>query len=184
MVEAGNKILVWLLIALILLSIVQIASVEYFLSKFDTETSDYDIINDQNIPKLLADKVLSLPSQQSQQSQQSKQSQQSQSKNKTTQIVDMKVQEGENNDIVSDTSLRSLEEILERAKVEVTEEIKKELPPREDILSMYGSKPIIMGLDRCETFRNTIVKGDGFIGPAGMFNTVRGLVIMITTCFD
>lgn len=172
MVEAGNKILVWLLIALILLSIVQIASVEYFLSKFDTETSDYDIINDQNIPKLLADKVLSLPSQQSQ------------SKNKTTQIVDMKVQEGENNDIVSDTSLRSLEEILERAKVEVTEEIKKELPPREDILSMYGSKPIIMGLDRCETFRNTIAKGDGFIGPAGMFNTVRGLVIMITTCFD
>ncbi len=68
--------------------------------------------------------------------------------------------------------LRSLEEILHSAGVEVTDELRLQLPPKEDVISMYGSEPNIVGLDRCETFQKTVVKGDGFIAPAGMFNTV------------
>ena len=70
------------------------------------------------------------------------------------------------------TSLRSFEEILQKAGVDVTDEIRDQFPPIEDVASMYGSEPIILGLERCETFRNTVVKGDGFIAPAGIFNTV------------
>ena len=72
----------------------------------------------------------------------------------------------------SKSSLRSLEEILERAGVDVTQEIKEQLPPMEDVQSMYGSEPIIHGLDTCQAFQNTIESSDAFIAPAGMFNTV------------
>jgi len=80
-----------------------------------------------------------------------------------------------------DVTLRSLEEILLSAGVEVTDELRNELPPKEDIISMYGSKPNIIGLDRCETFQSTVVKGDGFIAPAGMFNTGTNLLQSLLT---
>ena len=69
-------------------------------------------------------------------------------------------------------SIRPLEEILTLAGVDVDEELKQSLPPLEGIMDMYGPEPIIIGTDRCETFRKTIIKGEGFVGPAGMFNTV------------
>lgn len=69
-------------------------------------------------------------------------------------------------------TLRSLDEILHQAGVEVTDELLQQLPPKEDVKSMYGSKPIIIGLDQCKKFRDTVDSGDAFIAPAGMFNTV------------
>ena len=54
----------------------------------------------------------------------------------------------------------------------MTQEIKEQLPPMEDVQSMYGSEPIIHGLDTCQAFQNTIESSDAFIAPAGMFNTV------------
>lgn len=72
-------------------------------------------------------------------------------------------------------SLLSLEEILKRAGVEVTDEIRNQLPPKENFASMYGSEPIIVGLERCERFQNTVDLSDAYIGPAGMFNTVSVL---------
>lgn len=85
------------------------------------------------------------------------------------------VEEKVNNEVQVD-SLRSFEEILTRAGVEVNDEIRDQLPPKEDVVGMYGSEPVIIGLDQCETFVNTVVKGDGFIAPAGMFNTGTNLL--------
>ena len=76
------------------------------------------------------------------------------------------------------TSIRPLDEILAKAGVE-TNELNETLPTVEGIIDMYGSEPVIVGMDRCETFQNSIIKGDGFVGPAGMFNTVSAQDINI-----
>ncbi len=69
-------------------------------------------------------------------------------------------------------SMKPLAEILELAGVEVDDELQQSLPPVEGVVEMYGSEPVIIGTDRCEAFQNSIIKGEGFLGPAGMFNTV------------
>jgi hypothetical protein len=69
-------------------------------------------------------------------------------------------------------SMKPLAEILELAGVEVDDELRQSLPPVEGVIEMYGSEPVIIGTDRCEAFQNSIIKGEGFVGPAGMFNTV------------
>jgi hypothetical protein len=69
-------------------------------------------------------------------------------------------------------SMKPLAEILELAGVEVDDELRQSLPPVEGVVEMYGSEPVIIGTDRCEAFQNSIIKGEGFLGPAGMFNTV------------
>ena len=78
---------------------------------------------------------------------------------------------GKSNEIEK-KSMRPLAEILESAGVEVDDELRQALPPVEDVIEMYGSEPVIIGTDRCETFQNSIIKGEGFVGPAGIFNTV------------
>ena len=75
-------------------------------------------------------------------------------------------------EVVTTYSLKSLDEILIRAGVEVTDELRGQLPPKEDVASMYGSEPVIIGLEQCDRFQSTVVKSDAYIGPAGMFNTV------------
>ena len=185
MAEAENKTIICLLGILVLLAIIQIASIEYFLDRFSDKMPVAKIMHDKKIQELLADNVLSLSLQQQYDEITASTTatitkEQHQQQHQITEEHKTQKEEGGNAgidipsaDVTSDITLRSLEEILKRAKVEVTEEIRKQLPPKEDVLSMYGEKPIILGLDRCETFRNTVVKGDAFIGPAGMFNTVR-----------
>ena len=46
------------------------------------------------------------------------------------------------------------------------------LPNKEEIQSMYGSKPYILGLERCEDYRNAIPQINRLMGPAGLFNSV------------
>lgn len=36
---------------------------------------------------------------------------------------------------------------------------------------LYGPKPIIEGLERCEDFRNTVAPEDRFLAVAGLYNT-------------
>lgn len=45
------------------------------------------------------------------------------------------------------------------------------LPTDEQVRTLYGDKPVVYGLDRCETFRNEFPKDDASIGVAGLFNT-------------
>ena len=74
--------------------------------------------------------------------------------------------------IVEKDPMKSPEEILTLAGVEMDEELKKSLPPLKGIIDMYGGEPIIIGTDRCEAFQKSVVPGESFIGPAGIFNTV------------
>lgn len=73
-------------------------------------------------------------------------------------------------------TMRPPEEILNVAGIEVDDELKKTLPHLDDIVDMYGAEPIIIGTDRCEAFQKSIIKGEGFVGPAGMFNTVSNKI--------
>lgn len=50
------------------------------------------------------------------------------------------------------------------------------LPSLEEIQSMYGSRAHILGLERCEDFRNSVPEVDRLMGPAGLFNSVSSLL--------
>lgn len=61
---------------------------------------------------------------------------------------------------------------LRRAGVIVSDALEAELPAWSEMTSMYGSQPVIIGLDRCEEFRRARSKPNyAMIGPVGMFNT-------------
>ena len=66
--------------------------------------------------------------------------------------------------------------ILTAANVEIDEELAEQLPTWDDIVSMYGDKPIIHGLETCQTYRDTVKPEDRMLGPAGMFNTGTNLL--------
>lgn len=66
--------------------------------------------------------------------------------------------------------------ILQAAGVEIDEELATILPTWEDIVSMYGSKPIISGLETCPEYRAEVKPEDRMTGPAGMFNTGTNLL--------
>lgn len=57
--------------------------------------------------------------------------------------------------------------VLRNANVEITPELKRNVPPYADFESMYGSMPIILGLEHCQTFRDKVPAKDRLIGPAG-----------------
>jgi hypothetical protein len=45
------------------------------------------------------------------------------------------------------------------------------LPKWEAVVKLYGSEPVIRGLDRCEEFRKNTPPDKRSMGPAGLFNT-------------
>ncbi|KAL7543373.1 hypothetical protein ACHAXR_012720 [Thalassiosira sp. AJA248-18] len=51
-----------------------------------------------------------------------------------------------------------------------------ELPSLDDIQSMYGKDTHILGLDRCEEFREKVHPEHRLMGPAGMFNSATNLL--------
>ena len=66
--------------------------------------------------------------------------------------------------------------ILTAANIQLDEELAKQLPSWDDIVSMYGEHPIIHGLDTCQTYRDTVSPEDRMLGPAGIFNTGTNLL--------
>lgn len=66
--------------------------------------------------------------------------------------------------------------ILTAANIQLDEELAKQLPSWDDIVSMYGEHPIIHGLDTCQTYRDTVKPEDRMLGPAGIFNTGTNLL--------
>jgi len=66
--------------------------------------------------------------------------------------------------------------ILEKSGIELPPELMDQIPPFSHVEQMYGSKPIILGLDRCEEFRQNIDPSFRIIGAAGMFNTGTNLL--------
>ena len=45
------------------------------------------------------------------------------------------------------------------------------LPTWQQVVSLYGEGPVVVGLDTCQAFRDNIPADDASIGPAGLFNT-------------
>jgi len=85
------------------------------------------------------------------------------------------------NDLLSPTRSSvdfSVVGILTSAGVNVSEEIPSlaELPSESEIIRMYGSKPVLAGLDTCEAFREAVPAISRMIAPAGMFNTGTNLM--------
>jgi len=66
--------------------------------------------------------------------------------------------------------------ILHSANVEIDKELAEQLPTWDDVVSLYGDKPIIHGLEMCEPYRQAVKPEDRMTGPAGMFNTGTNLL--------
>jgi hypothetical protein len=45
------------------------------------------------------------------------------------------------------------------------------LPKWSSVTKLYGEGPVVIGLDTCEQFRNTVPPDDAYVAPAGLFNT-------------
>ena len=69
--------------------------------------------------------------------------------------------------------------ILRMARVEIDDETASLLPQWKDVVAQYGDKPIIHGLDTCETYRQNVQPQDRMIGPAGIFNTGTNLFFQV-----
>ena len=54
-----------------------------------------------------------------------------------------------------------------------------ELPSVEEIQSLYGNQTHILGLDRCEEYRNSVNPEQRLIGPAGLFNSATNLLVTL-----
>jgi len=63
-----------------------------------------------------------------------------------------------------------------RAAKKTNQRQKAELPTLDEIQSMYGNHSFILGLDRCEEFRERVPPEHRLMGPAGMFNSATNLL--------
>ena len=51
------------------------------------------------------------------------------------------------------------------------EQIQSTIPRWSQIISNYGPDPVILGTERCESYRNTVPLNERLFGPAGLFST-------------
>lgn len=72
----------------------------------------------------------------------------------------------------------SMQGRLARAAAKSGEDLRQEatLPSRSEIVSMYGNSSHIVGLERCEEFRDLVSPENRLMGPAGMFNSATNLL--------
>jgi hypothetical protein len=69
-----------------------------------------------------------------------------------------------------------LEELLRLANVNLTAKEWESLPSWQQVVDRIGSKPRIVGLETCETFRNNVPLKDRYVAPSGMFSTGTNLL--------
>jgi hypothetical protein len=60
----------------------------------------------------------------------------------------------------------------------------EQVPPWGQILENYGADPVILGLDRCQAYRDAVPPEQRMVGPAGMFSTGTNLffTLMLFNC--
>jgi len=78
-----------------------------------------------------------------------------------------------NNDNSTDNKIL---EHFRQAGVELDDESIKQLPTWSQIESLIGKEPVVLGLDRCEDFRNNVPALRRMLGSSGMFNSGTNLV--------
>ncbi|EED89341.1 predicted protein [Thalassiosira pseudonana CCMP1335] len=102
---------------------------------------------------------------------------------KTKALRDWKKIASEKKSLVKETSYYNVDDriakILESAMTQIDEETAAKLPKWQDIVSMYGEKPIIHGLETCEPYRETVPPENRMTGPAGLFNTGTNLLFQL-----
>jgi hypothetical protein len=59
-------------------------------------------------------------------------------------------------------------DVLLRAGTEMDESIVQDLPTWESVTNMYGSEPVILGLETCQAFRSNVDMVNRWIAPGGM----------------
>lgn len=67
-------------------------------------------------------------------------------------------------------------EYFREAGVELDDEAVRRLPTWSQIESLIGDKPVVLGLDRCDDFRNNVPPLRRMLGSSGMFNSGTNLV--------
>mmetsp|Transcript_24368 Transcript_24368/g.44072 ORF Transcript_24368/g.44072 Transcript_24368/m.44072 type:complete len:491 (-) Transcript_24368:31-1503(-) len=70
-------------------------------------------------------------------------------------------------------------DVLIRAHTDIDEKVVDELPTWENVTNMYGSEPVVLGLDTCAAFREKVPPKDRLIAAAGMFNTGTNFFIQL-----
>ena len=75
--------------------------------------------------------------------------------------------------IPSITVLQARKAIRQNIEIEKQE---AQLPSLEEIQSLYGTRPYIVGLERCQAFRDAVDPEHRLMGPAGLFNTATNLL--------
>eukprot|EP00590_Aulacoseira_subarctica_P005511 CAMPEP_0172423956 /NCGR_PEP_ID=MMETSP1064-20121228/19674_1 /TAXON_ID=202472 /ORGANISM="Aulacoseira subarctica , Strain CCAP 1002/5" /LENGTH=395 /DNA_ID=CAMNT_0013165595 /DNA_START=269 /DNA_END=1456 /DNA_ORIENTATION=+ len=66
--------------------------------------------------------------------------------------------------------------ILEKSGISITPELLNKISPFSQVQQMYGDKPIVLGLERCQEYRQKVDAADRLVGVAGMFNTGTNLL--------
>lgn len=72
---------------------------------------------------------------------------------------------------------------IEEAGIAVTPDILARIPPFTDFTKMYGDKPIILGLDRCEVYQNSIDPPERMFGAAGYVHRILLTLSLGKQCF-
>lgn len=67
-------------------------------------------------------------------------------------------------------------DLFKEAGVDLNPETTSQLPTWTQVQEVIGPHPYLLGLERCEEFRNTVPALERMLGAAGMFNTGTNLV--------
>lgn len=73
-------------------------------------------------------------------------------------------------------SRETVAEMLRQTGAIVPVNIISKLPTLEQVSELYGPSPVILGLDRCPHFRDSVPAIRRMLGAAGMFSTGTNLV--------
>ena len=57
--------------------------------------------------------------------------------------------------------------VLEKSGISITPELLNKISPFSQVKQMYGDKPIILGLERCQEYRQRVDAADRLVGVAG-----------------
>lgn len=61
-------------------------------------------------------------------------------------------------------------DLLQRAGFDIDDELLNRLPSWQDVTDLYGSEPVILGMDTCQAFRDAVPIEDRFVAPGGQQN--------------
>jgi hypothetical protein len=64
---------------------------------------------------------------------------------------------------------------LQEEKQANYEKLKSSLPPWQQVVENYGRGPVILGMDRCQAYRDAVPPEQRVVGPSGMFSTGTNL---------